>query len=97
MIHFVAHLIFILVALIIIVYKCYEIRCIKNKNGCSAFEAMKIYDKQEKASMQLRYSSNGYDSHYKPSYSNYQGSSYNDDHRHSPSYSYLPHNIHHKF
>ena len=43
MIHFVAYLIFTLVALIIIISKSHEIRLIKNKNGCSTFEAMKIY------------------------------------------------------
>lgn len=88
---------FIVMPIAIFTQKYCAIRDTMKKNGCSVFEAIKICDKQERASMQLRYSSNGYDSHYKPSYSNYQSSSYNDDHRHSPSYSYLPQNIHHRF
>ena len=90
-------LMFVVMPIVIFTQKYCAIRDTMKKNSCSVLEAMKIYDKQERAYIQLRYSSNGYDSHHKPSYSNYQGSSYNDDHLHSPSYSYLPQNIHHKF
>ncbi len=48
MIYFIAYLIFILVTLIIITSKYNEIRRIKNKNGYSTFEAMKIYNKLSK-------------------------------------------------
>lgn len=42
MIHFIAYSMYTIVSLIIIVNKYFEIQCIKNKNGCSTLEAIKI-------------------------------------------------------
>jgi hypothetical protein len=81
-------------------YKYYEIREVMKKNNCSILEAIKLYAKQHNSRMQLSSSSfDGNQGQYKSTSSNYHygRSSYNDDHRHSPSYSYLPQNIHHKF
>ena len=43
MIHFMAYSIFTIVSLIIIISKYCEIQSLKNKNGCSILEAIKIY------------------------------------------------------
>jgi hypothetical protein len=100
MIGFVAFVMFCILPIFIVGYKYYEIRKIMKKNNCSAIEGIKLYIKQHNRSMQLGSSSFNEDQgQFKSRFSSYRYSrgSYNDDHRHSPSYSYLPHNIHHKF
>lgn len=100
MISFFGFLMFGILPIFIVGYKYYEIREIIKKNNCSALEAIKIYAKQHNSRMQLGSSSfDGNQGQYKSTFSDchYGHSNYNDDHRHSPSYSYLPQNIHHKF
>ena len=100
MMSFAVFLMSVILPIFIVGYKYYEIREVMKKNNCSALEAIKIYAKQHNSRMQLSSSSfDGNQGQYKSISSgyNYGHSSYNDDHRHSPSYSYLPQNIHHKF
>lgn len=100
MMSFAVFLMSVILPILIVGYKYYEIREIIKKNNCSALEAIKIYAKQHNSRMQLGSSSfDGNQGQYKSTSSGYHygHSSYNDDHRHSPSYSYLPQNIHHKF
>lgn len=100
MMSFAVFLMSVILPIFIVGYKYYEIREVMKKNNCSALEAIKIYAKQHNSRMQLSSSSfDGNQGQYKSISSgyNYGRSSYNDDHRHSPSYSYLPQNIHHKF
>jgi len=91
---------FVILPIFIVGHKYYAIREIIKKNKCSILEAIRLYAKQENSRMQLSSSSfSGDQGRYKPTYSDYHYSrnSYNDDHLHSPSYSYLPQNIHHRF
>ena len=97
----VALLMSVILPIFIVGYKCFIIRDVIKEHGCSILEAMKICEKRENNSMNKKFAQfhSSANDQYKPSYSNSNSrfSSYNDDHRHSPSYSYLPQNIHHKF
>jgi len=100
MMSFVIFLMSVILPIFIVGYKYYEIHEVMKKNNCSAQEAIKFYAKQHNSRMQLSSSAfDGNQGQYKSTFSghNYGSSSYNDDQRHSPSYSYLPQNIHHKF